>query len=469
MKCFNRDCPLIHSANWCLQFDMGYCPNSNCDLRHPIECRHGSACFKYECEFSHPNKWCTCPEYECTNRHQNILESLNWPKVVAELNKTFTGSSSRSKSSPEGIANTLRRKIDETIKRVKKEVKNTEQFRDQFESFWTSIRRAFDSFFQGRLKFNEFNWLVKRELFRIEKNRLPALALRGKFEQLVQESQAVIVRGQTGSGKSTQLTQYMAELSLINSRKKVICTQPRKLAAVSLAERVAYEYSGHVDDLELARKYSPVGKYVGYRVGGRSLAYKKSTLIEYYTEEKFLNSFMSRSLNYSDVFAVVVDEAHERNINTDIIMGILKRDLHENPHLKVVITSATIDPRIFSSYFFDCPTLEIPGRTFPVEILYSPPLSEKTSEDMVEPTVAQAFKIHLTAKNGDILCFLTGQNEVERAKEWFEKLVVEKKAPECLVLTAYGRQSPEEQSKLFEKSKLRKVVFLVYILIFDFL
>lgn len=427
-KCANISCMSSHPNSWCDTFTNGYCAMPGCESRHPKKCKNASECYTFECVFSHPNERCTCKnQMSCFGRHSRITDSLNWEKLVSHIEKGFKKTSA--KSTPKSVADSVRIKLDDAIKRFKIEMnaptttKNNkrDEMQSQFDGFWNSIVRAFRALvIEDQIKYVEFKWLVKRELFRLESNRLPALAFREQFEEYVMNdgSQAVIVRGQTGSGKSTQLTQYLAELSLMaGGRKKVICTQPRKLAAVSLAERVAFEYGAGEAATPVTggnndRKFSPLGKYVGYRVGGRFVC-RKSTLIEYYTEEKFINSLMSGTLNYDTVFAVVIDEAHERNINTDIIMGILKRDIFQHPHLKVVVTSATIDPKIFSNYFFDCPTLDIPGRTFPVEIVYSPPAATSTFGDdsinICALAVAHSLNIHKSLNNhGDILCFLTG-------------------------------------------------------------
>ena len=292
--------------------------------------------------------------------------------------------------------------------------------------------------------------------------------------------------------KSTQLPQYLAEhLELHGTDNcKVICTQPRKVSATSLAERVSEEWS-------LGDK-TKVGAVVGYRVGAVRKSSKFSR-IEYVTEGTFLSTLLqifggnssggssrgSRSQDKGDseakassrvlrdplhgVGAIVIDEAHERSTTCDLILGMLKTHAPTKwPHLKVVITSATLDSKLFSKYFYDCPVLQIPGRMFPVSVQYLP--LENSASGMVSPTdkyahavVKTALEIHNTSHSasGDILCFLTGQEETEKAKEKFAALNAKLKYGPVHSLALYGRQLPAEQKLVFERAPVgtRKVIF----------
>lgn len=326
----------------------------------------------------------------------------------------------------------------------------------QGESFLNSIDRAFRRFLApaSSLSSSSLSQCISREIFRLTQTCLPSLSRRVEFDNLISSNQVVIVRGQTGSGKSTQLPQYVAELALLSGSacRKVVCTQPRKIAATSLATRVALEFAAGIE------KFAAIGFDVGYRVGGKNMAGTR-TKIEYVTEDAFLNTLLSGSVDFRDIFCIVVDEAHERNISTDVLLGLLRSKVREHPHLKVVITSATLDPAVFSRYFNNCPTLEIPGRTFPVDIIYSPPASDKVS--YFNAVVEKAVEIHRREpiESGDILCFLTGQDEVEKAKVVLGE-ILSRSSKATLILTAYGRQSAEDQAQLFARTPAmtRKII-----------
>lgn len=195
---------------------------------------------------------------------------------------------------------------------------------------------------------------------------------------------------------------------------QILCSQPRKIAAVSLAERVTLEYAAG------NQKHAIVGHMVGYRVGSKRKA-KPYTRIEYLTEGTLLQ-LLGRQQKAAEQLlkrcgAIIVDEAHERNISTDLLIGLLKSSADRWPHLKVVVTSATLDTAQFSRYLHDCPVVEIPGRTFPVEVHYKQSPAG-LSDDIRDRTVNQAVEIVLTTPShaGDILCFLTGQQEVHHQR-----------------------------------------------------
>jgi len=320
---------------------------------------------------------------------------------------------------------------------------------------------------EKKIKSNEAKINIKREIFRL-KARLPALAKREEVESLIADQQFLIIKGHTGSGKSTQLPQYLSDMPMFRG-KKIICTQPRKLAAVSLAERVAFEYAAGVT------KFATLGKDVGYRVGSlRKASYR--TRIEYMTESTFLQ-LLNNNHNPKEekeqegqrkfkhflegCGAVIVDEAHERNISTDVLIGVLKEAVRRWPHLKVLVTSATLDTSLFANYLGGCPIIEIPGRTFPVDVLYRPlPPGE---EDVLEAVMRHSLDIAKSHEQGDVLCFLTGQNEVERAKQSSQTVIERDKRlrGKVEVFCLYGKQTPEEQKEVFKKLPpgIRKIIF----------
>jgi ATP-dependent RNA helicase DHX8/PRP22 len=164
------------------------------------------------------------------------------------------------------------------------------------------------------------------------------------------------VIGETGSGKTTQMTQYLAE-SGYTSTGRIGCTQPRRVAAMSVAKRVAEEVGCRL------------GEEVGYAIRFEDCT-SQSTVIKYMTDGMLLReALLDDSLSSYSV--IILDEAHERTIHTDVLFGLLKGVLQRRKDLKVIVTSATLDAEKFSSYFFECPIFTIPGRTYPVEVLYT--------------------------------------------------------------------------------------------------
>lgn len=271
------------------------------------------------------------------------------------------------------------------------------------------------------------------------------------------------------------MPQYLAELLEQDGsvNQKVICTQPRKVSATSLAERVAEEWN--VGDK------GKLGSVVGYRVGAMKKS-SKFTRIEYVTEGTFITTLLqlfgkNKSTDPSapvkdilqGVGAIVVDEAHERSTTCDLIIGILKMHAPEKwPALKIVITSATLDSRLFSNYFNNAPVLAIPGRMFPVDVRYLPLAGNgsdiiSSSSKYEDAVVKTALEIHCSSNcsSGDILCFLTGQDEVERAKEKFAALNDKFQYSPVISLALYGKQLPAEQKLVFDKAPAgtRKVIF----------
>ena len=233
-----------------------------------------------------------------------------------------------------------------------------------------------------------------------QRRALPVYAVRDELLQLVRENPVVIVVGETGSGKTTQLTQYLAEdgytkLGLVG------CTQPRRVAAVSVAKRVADEMG-----VEL-------GQEVGYSIRFEDCT-SDATCIKYMTDGVLLRETLNANSGGEDLYrykAVVMDEAHERSLNTDVLFGVLRRVVAARADFRLVVTSATLDADRFAAFFGGAPVFRIPGRTFPVDVLWS----RSPAQDYVEAAVKQALAIHLRDGDapGDILIFMTGQEEIE--------------------------------------------------------
>ncbi|CAE7562176.1 unnamed protein product, partial [Symbiodinium sp. CCMP2592] len=189
-----------------------------------------------------------------------------------------------------------------------------------------------------------------------QRESLPIFKLRNELLQAIHDNKVLIVIGETGSGKTTQITQYMAEAGY-TSRGVIGCTQPRRVAAMSVAKRVSEEYGCRL------------GQEVGYAIRFEDQT-GPDTLIKYMTDGMLLREILSDD-QVSKYSVIMLDEAHERTISTDVLFGLLKAAVRKRPELKLIVTSATLDAEKFSTYFFNSHIFTIPGRTFPVEILYS--------------------------------------------------------------------------------------------------
>jgi ATP-dependent RNA helicase DHX8/PRP22 len=276
-----------------------------------------------------------------------------------------------------------------------------------------------------------------------QRESLPVFAFRDQVIKAVRENQILVVVGETGSGKTTQLTQYLAEGGFANDGI-IGCTQPRRVAAMSVAKRVSEEVG------------CKLGDEVGYLVRFDDMT-SASTRIKYMTDgmlqrEILMDPDMRR---YS---VIMLDEAHERTIATDVLFALLKKALRRRPDLKVIVTSATLDADKFSSYFNECPIFTIPGRTYPVEILYS----REPESDYLDAALVTVMQIHLTEPKGDILLFLTGQEEIDTACEvLFERMkALGPNVPELLILPVYAQLPSEMQSRIFDPAPAgsRKIV-----------
>ncbi|KAI0225998.1 DEAH-box ATP-dependent RNA helicase prp22 [Massospora cicadina] len=274
-----------------------------------------------------------------------------------------------------------------------------------------------------------------------QRKSLPIFKLRENIISAIRENQLLVVVGDTGSGKTTQMTQYLLEEGYPGI---IGCTQPRRVAAMSVAKRVSEEVGCRL------------GTVVGYTIRFEDCT-SPETRIKYMTDGLLLReSLLDPSLSSYSV--LILDEAHERTINTDVLFGLLKKAVQRRPDLKLIVTSATLDAEKFSRYFFECPIFTIPGRTFPVEILYT----KEPESDYLDAALIAVMQIHLTEPPGDILLFLTGQEEIDTAAEiLFERMkALGSSVPELLILPVYSALPSEMQSKIFEPAPpgSRKVV-----------
>lgn len=287
---------------------------------------------------------------------------------------------------------------------------------------------------------------------------LPVSAARDEIVAAIRDNQVVIVAGATGSGKTTQLPKMLLELG----RESIAHTQPRRLAARTIAERIAQE-------LEV-----PLGSTVGYKVRFTDKV-SAETKIALMTDGILLNEIhRDRSLKKYDT--IIIDEAHERSLNVDFLLGYLKQLLPKRPDLKVIITSATIDPQSFAEHFGrpgrPAPIIEVSGRTYPVEIRYHAPAPEHSEpgdenrrrgastqefgqQDEVDRIVAALHELDREAP-GDVLVFLPGEAEIRDAADAVRSAYQNSVRP-VEVLPLYGRLSAAEQHRVFEPSRIAGV------------
>lgn len=293
-----------------------------------------------------------------------------------------------------------------------------------------------------------------------QRESLPVFKLRSVLIKAVEDNQLLIVVGDTGSGKTTQMTQYLAEAGFGN-RGIIGCTQPRRVAAMSVAKRVSEEVG------------CQLGKEVGYTIRFEDRT-SPETVIKYMTDGMLQREILLDP-DLKKYSVIILDEAHERTIATDVLFGLLKsksfsetglnygadlvlETLKRREDLKVIVTSATLDAEKFSNYFNECPILTIPGRTYPVETLYS----KEPESDYLDAALLTVMQIHLWEPPGDILLFLTGQEEIDTSCEiLYERMkALGPGVPELLILPVYSALPSEMQSKIFDPAPpgSRKVV-----------
>lgn len=274
-----------------------------------------------------------------------------------------------------------------------------------------------------------------------QREYLPIFSVREELLNVIRENRIVIIVGETGSGKTTQLTQYLNEEGY--TRYGIIgCTQPRRVAAVSVAKRVSEEMG------------CKLGDQVGYAIRFEDCTSEK-TVIKYMTDGVLLRE----SLNEADLdqySSIIMDEAHERSLHTDVLFGILKKIVAKRRDIRLIITSATMNAERFSEFFGGVPIYTIPGRTFPVDIIFS----KTPIDDYVDMAVKQAIGIHLQQPPGDILIFMTGQEDIMATCVLLNERLAElgPTVPKLKVLPIYSQLPSENQAKIFEKSDERKCV-----------
>jgi len=276
--------------------------------------------------------------------------------------------------------------------------------------------------------------------------QLPISQRQEEIAKLIKDNQIVVVAGETGSGKTTQLPKICLSLGLGN-KGLIGHTQPRRIAARTVADRIASELK------------TPLGDAVGYQVRFNDVS-SDNTRIKLMTDGVLLAEFQrDRFLSRYEV--IIIDEAHERSLNIDFLLGLLKPLCQRRPDLKVIITSATIDLEKFSKHFTiknkPAPIIEVSGRTYPVETFYQPVQKDNNDlADLICDTVQQIVRNEAKGvykANGDILVFCAGEREIRDAA-----LALNRSSLNLEVLPLYSRLGISEQNKVFKPANKRKVV-----------
>lgn len=318
----------------------------------------------------------------------------------------------------------------------KKEIEKVEEDEESVSDYKTDSQYA-----KNMVGFEAVSDFARSKTMKEQKEYLPIFSVREQLVNVIRENRIVIIVGETGSGKTTQLTQYLYEEGY-TSYGIIGCTQPRRVAAVSVAKRVSEEMKCNL------------GEKVGYAIRFEDCT-SSATVIKYMTDGVLLRE----SLNESDLdiySAIIMDEAHERSLHTDVLFGILKKVVQKRRDLRLIITSATMNSQRFSDFFGGAPVYTIPGRTFPVDIIFS----KTPVEDYVDSAVKKALEIHVQQPPGDILIFMTGQEDIMATCVLLNERILElgENIPKIRVLPIYSQLPSENQARIFQKSDLRKCV-----------
>ncbi|WOL07745.1 pre-mRNA-splicing factor ATP-dependent RNA helicase DEAH1 isoform X2 [Canna indica] len=276
-----------------------------------------------------------------------------------------------------------------------------------------------------------------------DRKTLPIYPYREELLQAVNDHQVIVIVGETGSGKTTQIPQYLHEAGY-TKRGLIGCTQPRRVAAMSVAARVSQEMG------------VKLGHEVGYSIRFEDCTSDK-TILKYMTDGMLLREFLSEP-DLASYSVIMVDEAHERTLSTDILFGLVKDIARFRKDLKLLISSATLDAEKFSDYFDSAPIFKIPGRRYPVSIHFT----KAPEADYIDAAIVTVLQIHVTQPPGDILVFLTGQEEIETIDEILKHRTrgLGTKIAELIICPIYANLPTELQAKIFEPTPegARKVV-----------
>jgi len=279
--------------------------------------------------------------------------------------------------------------------------------------------------------------IAAAERLRIEyPESLPVSLKAGEIKAAWQESRLIIVGGETGSGKTTQLPKIALELGC--GRNGMIgCTQPRRIAATAMARRLAQELN------------CTCGKEVGSQVRFDDRT-TEETVLKFMTDGILLAELRNDPL-FSRYDCIIIDEAHERSLNIDFLLGILRNIMPKRPDLKVAVSSATLDVERFREFFGDVPVIEVSGRTYPVEDIYLPPYEDEELSGHIARAVELLSGFD---KRGDILVFLPGEREIREAAE----MLMGRNYPDTEVMMLYSRLSSAEQQRVFHPGRSRRII-----------
>ena len=269
-----------------------------------------------------------------------------------------------------------------------------------------------------------------------KRKTLPVWLQKREFIEKLNSSQTMILVGETGSGKTTQVPQFVVDAGYTADGKMCVCTQPRRVAAMSVAKRVA-------DEMDVN-----IGEEVGYSIRFEEATGPK-TMLKYATDGMLLREAMTDPL-LSRYSVIVIDEAHERTLATDILFGLLKEVLVKRKDLKCVVMSATLEAEKFQGYFLDAPLMKVPGRMHPVEIFYT----QEPERDYLESSIRTVTQIHQCEPPGDILLFLTGEEEIEDACGKIRREIqnLGDEVGVANVVPLYATLPPAMQQKIFDKA-----------------
>ena len=345
--------------------------------------------------------------------------------------------------------NDLERRMEETMLadrfRLRRSLSSVRQLQKQNKPFDRALGRLRQDFDRSHKRFHQ----RKESLPKLDyDNQLPIFDKKQEVIDALKNNQVIVVCGETGSGKSTQLPKICLEAGM-GIGGVIGHTQPRRIAARSVADRIAEELGTRIGDL------------VAFKIRFTDTSSPR-TLIKLMTDGILLAETQSdRFLNQYDT--IIIDEAHERSLNIDFLLGYLKRLLPSRPELRVIITSATIDAERFATFFGTpekpVPVIEVSGRTYPVEIRYRPPVEEEGDSEIDWPrAAADACEELILEGPGDILVFMPTERDIRETARVLEGRKFGGLASQIEILPLFGRLSEKEQHRVFESHSKRRIV-----------
>ncbi len=315
------------------------------------------------------------------------------------------------------------------IQAIHRRVRNNQPVDNQLTALHQLVERSCQLFKQRSEKSLELHY----------PEELPVSQKRNEIIQAIFDHQVIVICGETGSGKTTQLPKMCLQAGL-GVRGMIGHTQPRRLAARSVASRIA-------DELK-----QPLGDTVGFKVRFND-SLSDLSQIKLMTDGILLSEIHHDPyLNQYD--CIIVDEAHERSLNIDFLLGYLKQLCHKRKELKIIITSATIDPQRFSRHFNNAPVIEVSGRTYPVEVEYRDTFTEEGQQTDLPAAIADCVDEITRRDRGDILVFLSGERDIRKTADYLSKQNLQNTE----ILPLLARLSASEQNRIFSPSSSRRIV-----------